>query len=53
MNKEGITTVVQMKDDFRCLSCTIATINNCNPGYLLPVIKESCGVPGRYDHMST
>ena len=46
MNMEGITTVVQMKDDFRCLSCTIDTSDGCDPEYFLliiKVIKEACG----------
>ena len=45
MNKEGITTVVEMKDDFRCLSCTISTSNDNSPPYLqsvIKVIKEAC-----------
>ena len=45
MNEEGTATVVEMKDGFKCLSCTISTSNNSNPGYLLSVIKvikETC-----------
>ena len=44
-NKSGITTVVRMEDNFRCLSCTMATSEGCNPAYLLlviKVIKEAC-----------
>ena len=39
MNKEGITTVVQMKDDFRFLSCTIDTSDGWDPEYFLSIIK--------------
>ena len=45
MNEEGMTTVVEMKDDFRCLSCTISTSNVNSPTYLqsvIKVIKETC-----------
>ena len=45
MNEEGTATVVEMKDGFKCLSCTISTSNNSNPCYLLSVIKvikETC-----------
>ena len=45
MNEEGTAIVVEMKDGFKCLSCTISTTNNSNPGYLLSVIKvikETC-----------
>ena len=45
MNEEGTATVVEMKDGFKCFSCTISTSYNSNPGYLLSVIKvikETC-----------
>ena len=46
MNDEGVTTVVEMMDDFRCLSCTVTTSVDSNPQYTLSVmqvIKEACG----------
>ena len=46
MNVEGVTTVVEMMDDFRCLSCTVTTSVDSNPQYALSVmqaIKEACG----------
>ena len=45
MNDEGITTVVEIMDDFRCLTCTVTTSDESNPQYVLPVIKvikEAC-----------
>ena len=45
MNKKGVTTVVEIKDNSRCLSCTIAS-SESSPKYLLSVIKvikEACG----------
>ena len=45
MNDEGVTTVVEMMDDFRCLSCTVTTSEESNPQYTLSVIeviKEAC-----------
>ena len=46
MNDEGVITVVEMMDDFRCLSCTVTTSVDSNPQYALSVmqaIKEACG----------
>ena len=46
MNDEGVTTVVEMMDDFRCLSCTVTTSVDSNPQYALSVmqvIREACG----------
>ena len=45
MNEEGISVIVEMKDDFKCLSCTISASNGSSPVYLLSVIqviKETC-----------
>ena len=45
MNKEGVTTVVEMTNDFRCLSCTVTTSEDINPQYTLSVmqvIKVAC-----------
>ena len=61
-NNEGVTTVVKMEDDFRCLSCTIDTSDGCDPEYFLSIIKvikeaceEFCPTFSTcvYDHMST
>ena len=44
-NIEGMTTVVKVEDDFKCLSCTIDTSDGCDPEYFLSiikVIKEAC-----------
>ena len=46
MNDEGVTTVVEMMDDFRCLSCTVTTSDESNPHYtqsVIKVIKQACG----------
>ena len=45
MNKKGVTTVVEIKDNSRCLSCTITISDESSPKYLLSVIKvikEAC-----------
>eukprot|EP00731_Ephydatia_muelleri_P016920 Em0010g18a len=45
MNKRAVTTVVEIKDNSRCLSCTITPSNESSPKYLLSVIKfikEAC-----------
>ena len=45
MNAEGITTVVEINDNSRCLSCTVTTSDESSPKYLLSVIKvikEAC-----------
>ena len=44
-NEEAVTTVVEMMDDFRCLSCTATTSDESNPQYTLSVIqviKKAC-----------
>ena len=40
MNNEGVTTIVEMMDDFRCLSCTVTTSDESNPQYTLSVIQD-------------
>ena len=45
MNEEGITTVVEIQDNSRCLSCNITFTDESSPTYLLSVmkvIKEAC-----------
>ena len=45
MTENAVMIVVEMKDDFRCLSCTIDTSDRSDPKYLLSVItfvKEVC-----------
>ena len=45
MTENAVMIVVEMKDDFRCLSCTIDTSDRSSPKYLLSVItfvKEVC-----------
>ena len=45
MNKTGVTTVVDVDENFRCLSCQIATSCESSPQYLLSilkVVKEAC-----------
>ena len=45
MNEEGVTTVVEMMDDFRCLSCIATTSDESNPQYtssVIQVIKKAC-----------
>ena len=39
MNKKGVITVVEIKDNSRCLSCTITTSDESSPKYLLSIIK--------------
>ena len=44
-NEEAFTTVVEMMDDFRCLSCTVDTSEESNPQYtssVIDVIKVAC-----------
>ena len=45
MNNEGDATFIEMMDDFRCLSCTVATTEESNPQYtssVIQVIKKAC-----------
>ena len=39
MNEKGVITVVEIKDNSRCLSCTITNSDQSSPKYLLSVIK--------------
>ena len=48
MNREGIATLVEMKENFKCLSCVISTVDRNSLEYtslvlsVIKVIKQAC-----------